>query len=124
MKEGKVEAVMLTLSKGFFKEYPGGEDAVRKSIEHMNDSDKWVWNMTCGGGIPKIETEFVYIIFDNKVQYRANVVCFKKKETMTFSDGRCLENKNWIVIQGPIIKAPHDIPQKGFQGFRYSPFIF
>jgi hypothetical protein len=127
MKEGKVEAVMLTLGVDFFKMYPGGKEEVIRVIERLNVEDDLTWWQLCGSGIPKVECEFAYLVWDGKIQYRCNVEKYLRDKSGSFNDGgitRVYRHKNMISMIGPAVKAPHDIPQKGFQGFRYSPFIF
>lgn len=126
--DGKVEAIMLTLGQDFLhKMYPGGEKKVREMLERMNESDGYKWMQFCGSGIPTIKVQWCYVVWGGKVQYRCDIKEFIGGCTGTFNDGgveRSFNNRNLCVLQGPTITAPYDIPQKGFQGFRYSPFIF
>lgn len=125
--DGKVEAVILTLGVDFFKMYPGGKDEVISVIERLNTEDDLTWWQLCGSGIPRIEVPYAYLLWDGKIQYRLNVEKYLKKQTGTFNDGgitRHYWKVNMVSMEGPAIKAPYDIPMKGFQGFRYSPFIF
>jgi len=126
--DGKVEAIMLTLGQNFLhKVYPGGEKMVRHYLERMNDGDQYKWFQFCGSGIPTIKVEWCYVVWGGKIQYRCDIKEFIANCTGEFSDGgvvREFGNKNICMLQGPCIPAPYDIPQKGFQGFRYSPFIF
>lgn len=125
--DGKIEAILITVPAKFFKEYPGGEVQFRNVIERMNVTDRYRWGNTCGSGIPKIPVKFCYLVFGGKVQYRTEIFGFDRKRSMTFNDGgirRTFERKNWVWLQGPVERAPRDIPRKGFQGFRYSGWLF
>jgi len=128
MIDGKVEAIMLTLGQDFLhKVYPGGEKRVRYYLERMNKGNQFNWMQFCGSGIPTKKVTWCYIIWGGKVQYRCDIKEFIAGCTGEFSDGgvvRTFKNRNLCVLQGPTIPAPHDISQKGFQGFRYSPFLF
>lgn len=124
----KTEAICLTLGQNFLhKVYPGGEKMIRHYIERMNDGDPYQWMQFCGSGIPKIKVQYCYVIWGGKVQYRCDIKEFMADITGDFSDGgvvRSFHNRNLCVLHGPTIRAPYDIPMKGFQGFRYSPFLF
>lgn len=126
--DGKVEAIMLTLGDHFLKKvYPGGEAAVRKMLERMNDSDDYKWMQFCGSGLPTIDVKICYVVFGNKVQYSCEIDSFVRNSTGAFGDGgvvRTFKKRNLCVLRGPTITAPYDIQQRGFQGFRYSPFLF
>lgn len=128
MKDGKIEAICLTLGANFLKNvYPGGEAKVREMLERMNDSDDYQWMQFCGYGVPTIDVKYCYVVWHGKVQYRCDIEEFQKDVTGGFGDGgvvRTFKHRNLCILQGPTILAPYDIPMKGFQGFRYSPFLF
>src|SRR5690606_19709003 len=58
MMNGKIEAILITVPARFFKEYPGGEKQFRKILEGLNETDRYEWGNTCGGGIPKIPVKY------------------------------------------------------------------
>ncbi len=128
MRTEKVEAICLTLGQDFIhKVYPGGEGRIRHYLERMNNGDDYKWMQFCGSGIPTINVTYCYVIWGGKVQYRCDIKEFISKCTGTFNDGgveRSFKNRNLCVLHGPTITAPYDIPMKGFQGFRYSSFLF
>ncbi len=37
---------------------------------------------------------------------------------------RELPSANWVILCGPLVKAPSEIKQRGFQGFRYCTELF
>lgn len=121
------DAIVLTLGKDFMdKMYPGGREAVIKALERCEEGE-FQWMQFCGSGVPARKVEFCYLIWDGKVQYRMTVLKYVKNRTGTFSDGgveRSFHNRNMVVMTGPAIKATHNIPMKGFQGFRYTTFLF
>lgn len=122
------DAIILTLGQDFLNNiYPGGRASVITALERMNESDDHTWSQFCGGGIPNIKVEFAYLAWDGKVQYRLNVLSYKPKVTGAFGDGgmvRRFRNKNIVEMEGPVIKAPHDISFKGCQGIRYTELLF
>lgn len=127
MPDGKIEAILITVPAKFFKEYPGGEKQFRKILEGLNKTDAYQWGNTCGAGIPKIPVKYCYLVFQGKIQYRTEIARFERNKSMEFNDGgitRVFRHKNWVWLQGPVERAPRDIPRKGFQGFRYSEWLF
>jgi hypothetical protein len=56
--------------------------------------------------------------------YRANIGGFEPGGIKHFEDGRDCEAKHWMILTHPFIEANPRIPYKGFQGFRYSSFLF
>jgi hypothetical protein len=124
----KPVGILKTMSAKFFEEYPGGEEEFRRSFELMDSDDKQTWHLLIGA-IPKIDVEFCYVTFGGKIQYRATILQYRKVSggKVVFTDGgkeRHLRARYLIQLCGPVIKAPTDMPKKGFQGFRYTDFIF
>jgi len=120
------EGILLTIPERFFNDYPGGEKTFRKIIEDMNTKDFYTWGNTISS-IPKLPVIYCYLCFKGFIQYRTNIVQFSKNQSREYNDGgiiRVFENKNWVDLTGPIIKAPEEFPKKGFQGFRYVQKIF
>lgn len=121
------DAILLTIGKKVFDIYPGGEKQVRKLLEGMNKTDRYHWCQLCGSGVPRIKVPYVYLVFNGKIQYRAEVKGYGKNVTQEFNDTgitRIMRDCNLVYIQGPVIAAPYEIPFKGFQGIRYTELIF
>lgn len=121
------DAIVLTLGQDFMdKWYPGGRKALFEAIERCDDGE-YQWMQFCGSGLPKVKCEFCYLVFDGKVKYRLTVEDYIANRTGEFDDGgitRTFSNRNMVVMTGPVLKTPFDIDMKGFQGFRYTEFIF
>jgi hypothetical protein len=123
----KTEAICITIGVDFFKMYPGGREEVVRVLERLNTEDDLTWWQLCGSGIPKIKVTYAYLVWDGKVRYRLDIEQYLRNQTGSFNDGgitRAYRHVNMVVMQGPAIKAPFEIPMKGFQGFRYSEFLF
>lgn len=123
----KPDGIIITMPARFFQEYPGGEATYRRIVETMNVREEVIWGNTIAN-IPSVEVAYCYICFAGYVQYRFSIVDFEKNTSKEFSDGgivRVFHNKNWVNLCAPVVKAPKEkFPQKGFQGFRYTPFLF
>jgi hypothetical protein len=121
------EGIIITMPLRFFDDYPHGEAGYRRIVEYMNVKEDIVWGQTISG-IPKVEVPYCYICFGGFVQYRFQIVNYEKNATKEFNDGgiiRVFENKNWVNLCAPVVKAPKEkFPQRGFQGFRYTPLLF
>lgn len=121
----KRDCIIITMPERFFKEYPNGEDGFKKVMGYV-DEGKLTWGQTISG-IPKQEVQFVYLCYRGKVQLRLTLVDFEKNVSKEFNDGgiaRRFKNKNWANLCGPVVWADGDYPQRGFQGFRYTEFLF
>lgn len=121
----KPEGILITMPVRFFSDYPGGEPQFRAIMDKLNKVDI-PWGQTISS-IPKHEVLYCYLVFGGKVQYRLNIMSYEKGTSKEFNDGgiiRVFRNKNWVNLCAPIIPAPIDIPMRGFQGFRYTEFLF
>ncbi len=95
---------------------------LRGFLEAMSKDDWTYWMRQ--GAKPKYPILWVYLCIGNKVKYRANFVMTEGPREMTFSNGDKMFAKVWIVMCGPVVKAPGDFPMKGFRGFRYTEKLF
>lgn len=90
-------------------------------FESMNEPDGGAWFQKCSKK-PKHIPLYCYIIIGGRIMYRANISHY---ETGTATIKKCnqmIGQIEWprLVLTAPIIKAPHKIPMRGFQGFRYT----
>lgn len=122
------EGIMLTLPVMFFEDRKMTTEHFKKVFErHMQGDDSW-WNFKLTN-LPKFDVSYVYLIFDKHVQYRCNLMNYERNVSKSFKDSadkevRHFDNCNWVLFTGPVIKPPHEWPQKGFQGFRYTTKLF
>lgn len=117
---------MINVPQSFFQEYPGGREEYLGVMLELVHHGHTPWYNTIAN-IPRQQVVYCYLVFDGRVQLRANIMEFMPKTDMRFNDGgkwRTFKNKNWCVLTGPIVKAPMDIPQRGFRGFRYCEQLF
>lgn len=119
------EGIIVTLPKRFFEEYDHAK--YLWELQQMNERDDFVWYRAVKN-LPKMDVLYVYVIIDNKVNHRTNLLQYERNKTYTFprpeGGRRTFENKNWILTCGPVVMAPEEIPMKGFQGFRYTHKLF
>lgn len=112
--------IMITLPARFFEENP--IKVYEKSIKRFMEDEDHTW-LRVMKNLPTLDFLYVYTVYGGKVQHRTNIVRMWRNETKRFirPDGtwRTFENCNGIITGGPLVKAPYDIPQKGFQGFHY-----
>lgn len=123
--QSKPDAIIVTMPARFFEEY--GMKNFLQDIENMNTIDGYIWYRVCKN-LPKIQTQYCYWIIGGKIKYRMDLLRLERGHNYSFSrpngGHREFNNSNAVVLIGPVIKAPHDIPMKGFQGFRYTELIF
>lgn len=119
---------MLTLPVQFFEDREMNIDQFKKVFErHMAGEESW-WNFKLTN-LPTVDVAYVYLVFDKQVQYRCNLMQYERNVSKQFKDShdrrvRNFDNCNWVLFTGPVVKPPHEWPQKGFQGFRYTTKLF
>ena len=118
------EGIIVTLPKRFFEEQDHA--TYLKELEKVNN-DEHVWYRVMKN-LPKQDFLYVYTIIANKVHHRTMFAGLARNKTMKFprpNGGiRTFENANAVIMAGPVVMAPYEIPMKGFQGFRYTEKIF
>lgn len=115
--------ILLTMPKVFFEETGHTSETLCRDFEAALNEEEDTWNF-CKKNLPTKDFLYVYLVWEGKIQYRANLVGLERNISKSFIDTpdgqtRHFPGKNWIVMSGPAIKAPMDIPMKGFQGHRY-----
>ncbi|MCI0489369.1 MAG: hypothetical protein L0229_22480 [Blastocatellia bacterium] len=113
-------AIIRTFPFVFFRE-KSLREFVREWYELNQDDVVWICPMH---RLPKIEVPYVYIVALNRLRYRVNLVGFEPGGERIFESGRRWTANHWMLMAGPVVKAPHKMVMSGFQGFRYSGFIF
>jgi hypothetical protein len=119
--------IIVTLPRRFFEEYGKDyEDGMRRykdDLQAMNNDEDCHW-IRIMKNLPTVEDLlYVYTVYDGKVQHRTIYGGYVRDREYRFKRPfgtvKHFEHANAILQFGPVIFAPHDIPQKGFQGFRY-----
>lgn len=127
VRSEKPDGIIVTWSKemlteGEFKDIA----AFRKRFEQMNDNPDMVWYQKMSKK-PQYKVEFVYIIISGKVEYRCTWSHYEKegaKRIMKVNGIRDTVRWARACLIAPVVRAPREILMKGFQGFRYTHFLF
>jgi hypothetical protein len=123
------EGIALTLPEAFFADRGVvNYDQFKESFERYMRREDAIWNfrLTNLPALEKLPSIYlVYLIFDKHIQYQCNFVQVERNVSKSFEDSpdgkiRHFPAANWVLFTGPVIKPPHERPQKGFQGFRYT----
>jgi len=116
------DGIIITISAGMLKEK--GYRNWLKNFFHAMSQEDWMYFMRQGAA-PKREILYVYLCIGNKVRFRANYVG-TETGLKTFSDGKQMSAKVWIVLAGPLARPPRgqEPEMKGFRGFRYTHKLF
>lgn len=122
------EAILLTLPVAFFKDRGMTYSEFEKYFDGVMSDPDSLWNFKLTN-LPTMDVAWAYLVFDGFVQYRLNLVQYERNVSKQFNDTpdgivRVFEACNWVILCGPPVKAPLDIPMRGFQGFRYSKQLF
>jgi hypothetical protein len=113
-------AIVKTFPRVFFREVTPRQ-FVRDFIG-MNDHDGWIWAVPMST-LPKQQVCHCFIVIDNHVKYRAQVVDFVPGYEVTIR-GTTIHPKYWMILTAPVVRAPRKIQYRGFQGFRYTEMLF
>lgn len=119
----KPEGIIKAMPVEWVKKLPYGLEAWEKTYMAMNERENywWVFNLP---GKPKFEILYFYLLIMGSVRYRANIMGYEKEQTIKCYTGEMKHGKIWVQVTAPIIKAREPVPMKGFQGFRYTEFLF
>lgn len=122
------EAIVLTMPKAFFEDRKMTTKEFKAMFERYMRRDDAIWNFRLTN-LPTKDIAWVYLVFDGLIQYECNFVQYERNKAKEFDDApdgkvRKFAETNWVLFTGPAIKAPYEMPQKGFQGFRYALKLF
>jgi hypothetical protein len=120
----KPEALIITWSKQMLTE--GGSTLLgfMRVFEALNETEQcWYQKMR---NKPKHDVLYCYIIIGGRIMYRANVSHYETGPAEIMKPNQLVSQINWnrLVLTAPIVKAPHKIEMRGFQGFRYTNELF
>ena len=124
-------AIMINVLDAFFKhdgKIKGDrEEAFRRFYESMGElpgvnDDSCFYHFI--STVPTLEVQYVYVCFKGKIQYKALLVQFLKNQPVMLPTYQHPMPRNWCITTGPVVKAPFELTQKGFRGFRYCKELF
>jgi len=119
------EGIIITISQAMLKE-KGYRNWLRNYLDAMKRNaegeDCYYWMRQ--GAQPKRDINYVYLCVGGLVRYRSFFAGSYPAGTVEFTDGREMFANAWILLGGPVERAPHRIPMKGFRGFRYTEKLF
>ena len=115
------EGIIVTVSRKYLKER-GERNWLKDFMKAMDDESYTYWLRL--GSRPKREVLYIYLVLGNKIRYRYTFVMYEKGGSFNTSDGRIIFANCWLVGAGPLVRPEVEIRRRGFQGFRYTEFIF
>ncbi len=117
----KKDCIIITIGAAFLKER-GLMEWYRDFYNAMTTDSHYCLRQ--GNQPKKQDIKYVYLCIGGKIRYRTHFIKSYPGGMLTFIDGRSMYANAWVVVAGPMVKAPYDIARKGFQGFRYTEFMF
>lgn len=120
------EAIIITIPQKSIAEIPGGRAALCRTLENLHLTEENIWPYSISH-LPDSDPIVAYVAFGGKIRYRMSIAGTEKNVTRKFDYGgsfRIFENRNWILLSGPAVKAPQTIPFVGYYGFQYSKILF
>ena len=79
------EGIVLTMPLAFFEDRQMTTDEFRIEFENALAEEDGEWNFV-KKSLPTKDVLFVYIVFDKKIQYRCNFVCYERGVSKSFQD--------------------------------------
>lgn len=126
--DGSWEGIIITVGAKMYGDH-GYRNWLRNFLGAMKlsekDSDFVYWFRQ--GNQPKADKslQYVYLCIGGKIRYRCFFAGSLGPCSMKFvNHSEEMYGRAWILVAGPVVKAPFVIERKGFQGFRYSQKIF
>lgn len=113
-------AIVITLSQSLINERLGGYAKILREWKDA-DGEKSCWWYKMGNAPRHAESIlWVYWVVKGRIRWRCRLLEVVKDRHMTFTDGRTMYAKTWLVLMDfePIPRR-HQVELKGFQGFRY-----
>jgi hypothetical protein len=126
------EGLALTMPQQFFDSRAMTPEEFKPFFEDFMRPDDAIWHFRLTN-LPAArywdQLAWVYLIMEKHIRYRLNLVSFERGKAKRFIDApdgklRSFPRANWVIMTGPVIKAPYDWPQRGFQGPRYTTKLF
>lgn len=120
--------IILTVSAGMIGKN-GYRHWLANFLDTMNrnaEGEDWYYYMRTSGK-PKQDKhiQYVYLCIGGKIRYRAIYAGARDGGEMQFENHDApISAKAWVLLAGPIEKAPYPIKRQGFQGFRYTEKLF
>ncbi len=114
--------IIITIGEKWLKER-GYRNWYRDFMQAMNNEGYTYWLRQ--GNKPTVEDLlYVYICIHGKIRFRTLFVQAEGAGYKDFTNGNRMFANAWVVVCGPVVKAPFEIKRKGFQGFRYTEQLF
>jgi hypothetical protein len=125
--EERPEGIIITISRAQYQER-GYRNWLRNFRHAMDkhDADYYYWLRVGSRPTQDKFLLYVYLCIGNRIRYRGFYAGHRETPEgfKQFDDGRTIRGRHWILIAGPVDRAPMPIQKQGFQGFRYTPKLF
>ena len=111
--------IITTFSLDMIKVNGGPDVFIRAFLKCMADPTNW-WLHRCRNR-PQYDVPYVYITIGGKLLYRVQYAGHETGPAVIYK-GKHEHTINWprILLVGPLVEAPYEIPMKGFRGFHYT----
>ncbi len=113
--------IIVSIPRIFIEEV--GKPYVERAFEaHLSKYDGTVFYWKIANR-PRFDVLHCYIVFKNLIRWRCNIAGFSQGGPMTFwglHGERTVEARAWMILSAPVVRAPLEIPMRGFRGFRYT----
>lgn len=121
------EGLIITVSQGMIGDN-GYRHWLRNFLETMArnaEGEDWYYWLRIGGKVKQDRhMQYVYLCIGGKIRFRCIYAGCEPGGIKRFDDGKVISAKAWLLVAGPVERAPYPIKRQGFQGFRYTEKLF
>lgn len=125
------EGIIITIGAKMYgdKEHGGYRRWLRNFLQAMDysvDNPQFCYWFRQGNQPKASDTlQYVYLCIGGKIRYRCFFAGSRGACSMQFENHtEEMFGKAWVMVAGPVERAPFKIEMKGFQGFRYTHKLF
>lgn len=121
------EGIIVTIANRMYRE-KGYRKWLRDFMEAMKRSETdedWFYWLRQGNQPKRPDLRYVYLCIGGKIRFRCFFAGSHGAGRKYFSNhDKPIDGRAWVLIAGPVMKAPIKIEMHGFQGFRYTEKLF
>lgn len=73
--------------------------------------------------VPKFDVLYIYLLIDGRIDIRMNIAGYEpggENGPIKCWDETIRQPRFWATCTGPVVRPPHELKMRGFQGFRYT----
>lgn len=123
MKPGERPTGIIRTLPSLYGDESVGAKRFQKSIESM-EKGRLDSILIALQAIPKYDVLHLYLLIDGEIVVRVNIADYIPGYQAECWDKTIRQPKFWAVCSAPVSRPPEPIKRRGFQGFRYTEYLW